>query len=123
MYSVSTTTSFNSAHRLKDYKGKCENLHGHNWSVKITVVAKELDPLGMVIDFTVLKAKTKGFINYFDHVYLNELPEFADINPTSENLALVLFKKTAEVINDDRVKVKSVTVWETENNCATYEEE
>lgn len=122
MYTVSIKSHFNSAHRLKDYQGKCENLHGHNWMVEVTVESQELNSPGMVIDFSELKDKVNSFLNSFDHTYLNELEEFETLNPTSENITFLIFQKTARLINDSRIKVKRVTVWETENNKTSYEE-
>lgn len=122
MYSVSIKTQFNAAHRLRDYKGKCENLHGHNWNVEVTLISASLNKLGMVKDFTDIKEPVNNFLNSLDHSYLNELSEFKEINPTSENLAFLIFKKMSLLLNDEQIKVHNVTVWETEQNKASYEE-
>jgi 6-pyruvoyltetrahydropterin/6-carboxytetrahydropterin synthase len=122
MYTVSIKIHFNAAHRLKAYKGECENLHGHNWTVEITIGARQLNSSGMVIDFKEVKERVSSFLQKFDHVYLNELKEFENLNPTSENISFLIFKESARLLNDSRIKVKKVTIWETENNQASYEE-
>src|SRR4030042_3536061 len=98
MYHVSIETDFSAAHRLRNYKGLCENLHGHNWRVEVTVCSEVLDNAGMVIDFSMLKQKTKVIIDLLDHQYLNEAPPFTDINPSSENLAAYIFDQLSQAL-------------------------
>lgn len=106
------------AHRLRDYKGPCENLHGHNWLIRVYVGAERLNEVGMVIDFKVLKDVMKAVCDRFDHGYLNEIPPFDEINPTAENIARYVFDEVNRRIRDGRVRVTRTMVWETEGSCA-----
>lgn len=118
MYSIKVEGNFSSAHNLRGYKGKCEELHGHNWKVEVAVAAEKLDKTGMVADFTYLKAKLNKVVDGLDHKYLNNIVYFKKVNPTSENIARYIYDR----IKDRGLRVKSVTVWESDNSCATYEE-
>ena len=120
MYTVAIERSFSSAHNLRGYMGKCESLHGHNWKVEVVVGAEKLDHLGMVVDFTILKEVTDALLESYDHTYLNEVPPFDRINPSSENLSQVFFDALSEKINDDRLRVQAVSVWESDRSKATY---
>ncbi len=106
------------AHRLRDYKGPCENLHGHNWRIRVYVGATTLNHVGMVIDFKVLKQAMKEVTDPLDHAYLNEIPPFDEINPTAENICRHVFDQVNRRIRDDRVRVTRAMVWETEGSCA-----
>jgi 6-pyruvoyltetrahydropterin/6-carboxytetrahydropterin synthase len=122
MHEVMIQMSFSSAHLLRGHKGKCANLHGHNYRVEIYVCARQLDEIGMLVDFADLKAATKKVVDYLDHKNINELPPFdQEINPTAEELAAYFLHKVGAQINDDRIKVQKVRLWETDNCCATYE--
>ncbi|HQO77373.1 MAG TPA: 6-carboxytetrahydropterin synthase, partial [Thermodesulfobacteriota bacterium] len=103
--------------------GPCETLHGHNWKVVAAVKAQELDHLGMVVDFKVLKQALKSIIERMDHTYLNEVPPFDRLNPTSEHIARFIFYELGKVINDDRKRVSEIRVWESEGSLARYCEE
>ncbi len=116
MYTIKVEANFSSAHNLRGYKGKCEELHGHNWKVELTVQAKVLNKLGMVEDFRFLKDELNAVLDKLDHKYLNEISYFKKVNPTSENIAKYIFDCLAGIKG-----IKSVTVWESENSCATYE--
>jgi len=120
MYQVSIQTSFAAAHFLRNYKGKCENLHGHNWKVEVTVSKKSLDTTGMAIDFSLLKQKTNNIVEKFDHTHLNELPFFEETNPSSENIAAYIFNLLEKELKGTTVTPVSVSVWESENSRATY---
>ena len=116
MYSIKVESTFSSAHKLRGYKGKCEELHGHNWKVEVALIKDKLDRAGMVLDFKFLKAKLNKILDRLDHKYLNNIPYFKKVNPTSENIAKYIY---------DSIKLKfpsvnSVTVWESENSQATY---
>ena len=123
MYEVSKEVSFSGAHSLREYQGKCESVHGHNWKVKAFVSAQELDRLGMVVDFKDLAAHLDDILQRLDHKDLNAVPPFDTINPSSENLAKFLYDELSAKINDDRVKVSRVMVWETDPSCAIYYED
>ena len=123
MYRLTIVSEFAAAHNLRNYDGECEKLHGHNWKVEASITAKELDSIGLALDFKVLKGKTEEILKGLDHVYLNEIPPFNMENPSSENLARFIFKKLSKVINNEKVKVSMVKVWESERAGASYEED
>ncbi|MHC4887414.1 MAG: 6-carboxytetrahydropterin synthase QueD [Planctomycetota bacterium] len=119
MYELTVETDFAAAHRLVGYEGLCENLHGHNWKVDVTVKSPTLNDLGMVIDFKDLKAMVGEIMEGFDHKYLNDIAPFDEINPTTENLSRVI----AEVLQSklpEPVRVHSIRVWESPRASATY---
>jgi len=120
MYHLMIKTSFAAAHNLINYQGDCENLHGHNWLVEVTVGAKELDNAGLGIDFKILKRKTKGLLGELDHKYLNDLAPFKNASPSSENIGRYLFESLSESLNNDNITVERVNVWESDNACASY---
>ncbi len=118
MYSLKVEGVFSSAHNLRGYKGKCEDLHGHNWRVKIIVRSDRLDNIGMVLDFKYLKKKLNAVLEEMDHKYLNKIAYFKKVNPTSENIAKYIYKKLKPKIP----WLNCVTVWENATSSATYEE-
>ncbi|HMG34530.1 MAG TPA: 6-carboxytetrahydropterin synthase QueD [Blastocatellia bacterium] len=124
MYEVMIEEEFSAAHALRGYQGKCENLHGHNWKVQVYARGERLDNVGMLVDFRLLKSATRRIMKYLDHQNLNELKPFDnEINPSSEHLAGFVLHQLAAEINNDRVKVFKVRVWETSSTCASYEVE
>ena len=121
MYKISAKATFAAAHRLREYEGACENLHGHNWKVKATVGSKELDKGGMVYDFKKLKKDLKSIIDLFDHQFINQIPPFdKQLNPTSENLAKFIFDRLSEKTPPE-IQVIAVEVGESDNYIAIYE--
>jgi 6-pyruvoyltetrahydropterin/6-carboxytetrahydropterin synthase len=118
MYRIKVKASFSSAHNLRGYKGKCEDLHGHNWKVEADIESYDLDKIGMIVDFSVLKKKLRKILEKLDHKYLNNIPYFKKINPTSENIAKYIYNR----LKDAKVNPASVTVWESDTSCATYSE-
>jgi 6-pyruvoyltetrahydropterin/6-carboxytetrahydropterin synthase len=120
MYELKITSHFAAAHRLENFYGKCEALHGHNWKVEVYLLGDRLDEAGLLKDFGEVKARTNEVLQEIDHKYLNELPAFSHQNPSSENLARHLFERLTEVLNGDGVQVSRVSVWESETSCATY---
>lgn len=124
MFELSITDDFGAAHRIVNYPGKCNNLHGHNWIVEAVVYGNKLDELGMLIDFKKLKGAVKEILDELDHHYLNEIEPFTKINPSAENIAAYLYKKLSEHKNiKGKAHVKFIKVWETEKSAATYYEE
>lgn len=121
MYDLSIETQFAAAHQLRGYKGKCENMHGHNWRVQVSISSDKLNDIGIVMDFHDLKDITNEVIAPLDHAHLNEVFPFTEINPSSENIAKWIFD-TLKKRFEDKVKVNSITVWESENSSATYYE-
>jgi 6-pyruvoyltetrahydropterin/6-carboxytetrahydropterin synthase len=120
MYEVKIKADFSAAHNLREVGGKCESLHGHNFAVEVAVESEALDEGGMVIDFRLLKAKTKEVLDTLDHRYLNELPFFRTQNPSSENLAAYIFSEVSWRIDQGSRRVRRVSVWESETSRATY---
>ena len=120
MYHLMIKTSFAAAHNLINYQGDCENLHGHNWRVEVTVAAEKLDNAGLGIDFKILKIQTNQLLDELDHKYLNDLEPFKADSPSSENISRYLFERLSDAQNSDNVTVERVNVWESDNACASY---
>lgn len=122
MYEVSVDETFAAAHNLRNYYGKCENLHGHNYKVRVVMAGKELDDTGLLYDFVHLKRVIQEVIGSLDHKYLNELPPFDKINPSAENIAWYIFDSSAQKLpkSPNGSVISSVTVWETDTSAATY---
>lgn len=123
MYKLKIHTSFAAAHNLVHYQGDCENLHGHNWKVEVTVTARELDKSGLGIDFKILKSETNTLLKTLDHKYLNELAPFTGLSPSSENISRYVYGELSRSLNTDNIKVVEVTVWESDVACASYYED
>lgn len=121
MHEVMIEMGFSSAHALRGYQGKCENLHGHNYRVEVYVRGRKLNNIGLLIDFKELKAATRKVVDYLDHKNLNELPPFEmEINPSAEEMAAFFLQEVGSQINDDRAQVYKVRVWETDTCAATF---
>jgi 6-pyruvoyltetrahydropterin/6-carboxytetrahydropterin synthase len=120
MYEVKIVTQFAAAHRLENFYGKCESLHGHNWKVEVFLVGNTLDQAGLLMDFGMMKARTKEVLEEVDHKYLNELAAFQDRNPSSENLARYLYERLGAILNREGAKIHRVNVWESDTSCASY---
>lgn len=136
MYSIKVEGNFSAAHNLRGYCGKCEQLHGHNWKVEASAVNAQLNKTGMVLDFKDFKMKLNTILEKLDHKYLNNIPYFKKVNPirkkgarrikvsngvnpTSENIARYIYDNLKSKIPN----LKSITVWESENSAATYQEQ
>jgi 6-pyruvoyltetrahydropterin/6-carboxytetrahydropterin synthase len=125
MYEVTVEAGFSSGHYLRDYHGKCENPHGHNYKVGVTLAGAGLDETGLLLDFKLLKEVLRPVINRIDHQMLNDLEPFTILNPSAENLAKYFFDQTSKHLRDmtqGRVRVKDCTIWETDTTTATYYE-
>ena len=120
MFEVSVEYSFAAGHALRGYKGKCENVHGHNYKVRVTVGGKKLNSIGLLIDFSDLRAAVKGLVERFDHHFLNDVEPFTETNPSAENLACYLGTELQRTIRDQGLSVSNVTVWETDTTSASY---
>lgn len=123
MYQISIRLGFSSAHNLREYKGKCEALHGHNWEVEVVLESRELNREGMVMDFKEAKKLLAGILAHLDHKYINQIPPFCELNPTSENIAKYIFEEMRARIESEKIRVSKVSVWETSNSKAVYYEE
>jgi 6-pyruvoyltetrahydropterin/6-carboxytetrahydropterin synthase len=120
MYEVSVRLSFSAAHRLCDYPGDCERLHGHNWRVVVVVRARELDELGMVCDFRLVKRLARELVEEFDHTLINDHPAFTKEDPSSERLARYFFERLQSALDAGNHWLHAVEMWETENSAARY---
>ena len=122
MYEVKINSTFSAAHQLRGYDGKYENLHGHNWGATVLVEAKELDAIGVGIDFVLLKKKVKAILSNLDYQNINEIPPFDKKNPSAENIAYWVFQELKTEIGSETVKVKRVEIREMEDCGAAYYE-
>ncbi len=120
MYYVSAIQHFSAAHSLRNYQGKCENLHGHNYKVEVELKGLELSKAGMVVDFTDLRAALEKVLFRMDHKHLNEIKPFDKINPTAENIAKLVYEEMLLKFSAKKIKVSQVVVWESEGCKATY---
>ena len=121
-FEVMIERNFSSAHQLRGYRGKCENLHGHNYKIEIYARGKELNNIGLLVDFVELKEAADDLVTYLDHKNLNELEPFVtEQNPSAENVARFILKRLAARIDDDRVQIYKVRCFETPTSVATYE--
>jgi 6-pyruvoyltetrahydropterin/6-carboxytetrahydropterin synthase len=118
MYTVRIEDTFAAAHYLTRYHGKCENLHGHNYRVRVYVTGEELDEGGMLLDFGVLKKTVKGILNTLDHGLLNDLPYFSNGDPSAERIARFIYEETEKALPD--AGLNRVEVFETDINMAAY---
>ncbi|MDY6856909.1 MAG: 6-carboxytetrahydropterin synthase QueD [Thermodesulfobacteriota bacterium] len=123
MYEVMIKSGFSAAHSLREYGGKCESIHGHNFRVDVYVKASKLDSTGLSIDFHILKKKTQIILDELDHKNLNDIPYFVKTNPSSENIAAYLFHQLKNKLNHENVSIHKVDIWESESSCASYYEE
>lgn len=121
MYELTVKSEFEAAHFIKNYHGKCARLHGHNWIVEAVAQGSELNDLGILIDFKILKSELNKILNELDHQFLNELEIFSKKNPTAENLAKEIFDKlsVSEIFNG-KTKLTAVKVYESPKSCVTY---
>ena len=122
MYKIKVISHFSGAHNLRNYKGKCEALHGHNWKVEVVVRADKLNDSGMVMDFSDLKKTTKEVLERLDHGYLNDIEYFKENNPCSEVIAGYIYEQLKPKVKEYNCKIDEVRVWETDNACAIYSE-
>ncbi|MDA8234615.1 MAG: 6-carboxytetrahydropterin synthase QueD [Clostridia bacterium] len=124
MYQLTIKAHFDAAHHLRDYQGKCAQIHGHSWQVEVMVAGRELDKIGMLIDFGILKKHVNDIIGGLDHRYLNELPAFNQdgVNPTAENIARYIYEKLSHQLlnHQPAIVIEGVRVWESPNASATY---
>lgn len=119
-YTLHVTTHFNSARALRNYEGPCKNIHGHTFKVQANVSASEPDSTGLVIDFIEIKTALQKIVENFDHQYINEIKPFDIINPTNENLAKYFFEALTIILQPKKVKVTSLSVWESNESGVTY---
>ena len=121
MFEVSVEQTFAAGHALRNYHGKCENVHGHNYRVQITVAGQNLDENGLLVDFIELKRAMGRVVDYLDHRFINDLPPFDVLNPSAENLAKYFHDEVSGGLKVDQpVRISEVKVWETDTSLAVY---
>ena len=120
MFEITIRKSFAAAHQLRDIGGKCENLHGHNFTVEVSAGGEKLNDEGLLLDFRQLKKWTNELLEELDHKYLNELPFFKDLNPSSEIIARFMFERLSEKTKTLNTPITRVTVWESEDARVSY---
>ena len=120
MFEVTVEQEFASAHALRNYKGACENVHGHNWKAQVVIEGERLDEAGMLIDFLDVKRMMDAIVGRLDHKFLNEVPPFDVKNPSAENLAEHFYEGMSTDLEGLGVRVKEVKIWETAVQSATY---
>ena len=119
MHELKVESHFAAAHHLLNYNGECENQHGHNWKVEAYIRGTELDKSNLLIDFKVLKKELNSILDMLDHKDINELEMFKNISPSSEIISKFIYDEVKKVFPN----VSKVSVWETQNSCASYFEE
>ena len=120
MYEVTIRKTFSAAHILKEIGGKCEEMHGHNFTVEVTVAGPSLNSEDLLIDFRVLKGWTNEVLEEMDHKYLNDVECFKDMNPSSEQVARYIYSRLADKAASLKLTLAQVTVWESENAWVSY---
>jgi len=121
MFEVSVEDTFAAGHALRNYRGKCENPHGHNYRVQLTFNGPELDSIGLLVDFVAVKKLMQTVVDQLDHQYLNDLEPFAVLNPSAENMAKYFYDQvSAGLAQTTPVRLRQVRVWETDTSSATY---
>ena len=123
MFEVSVEDTFAAGHALRGYRGKCENPHGHNYKVQITLAGESLNNIGLLYDFKDLKAAMGEVVDRLDHQYLNDIAPFQELNPSAENMARYFYQECEAKLRSatgGRVRVKQVKIWETDTTTATY---
>lgn len=122
MFQVSVDETFSAGHALRGYKGKCENPHGHNYKIRVTLEGPSLDSIGLLADFSIVKHHLREVIRGVDHKFLNDQPPFDVLNPSAENIAKYFYDETAAQVQGlgPGARISSITVWETDTTAATY---
>jgi len=127
MFEISVEYSFAAGHALRGYKGKCENVHGHNYKVQVLVTGPQLNSIGLLMDFVELRAAIKALVERLDHRFLNDLPPFDQQNPSAENIAKYFADTLSPQVRGDAggdgLRLSAVTIWETDTTSATYRPE
>jgi len=120
MFEISVEHTFAAGHALREYKGKCENLHGHNYRVRVTLAGSKLNAAGLLMDFVDVRNEIKGLVEKLDHHFLNDIPPFDQLNPSAENLAKYICDGIEPHVTAHGLRVRHVTVWETDTTSAAY---
>jgi len=123
MFEVTIEETFAAGHALRNYRGKCENVHGHNYRCQVTLEGEQLDSIGLLVDFVELKRVVHTVLDRMDHQWLNEFPPFDVLNPSAENMAKYIYDEVkGELKTGEGVRIAMVRLWETDTAHATYRE-
>jgi 6-pyruvoyltetrahydropterin/6-carboxytetrahydropterin synthase len=126
MFEVSVEETFAAGHALRNYRGKCENVHGHNYRVRVAIEGERLDSAGLLVDFTEMKRLLRAIIERLDHTFLNDVPPFDRLNPSAENMARYFYEEMtrglAAAPRENPVRIAEVRIWETDTATASYRE-
>jgi len=122
MFEIAVEEMFAAGHALRGYQGKCENVHGHNYKVRVVVTGEKLDQVGLVYDFVELKKRIGEVVSSLDHRFLNDLPPFTELNPSAENIARYFYDELNGRLaaSTNGAQLREVTIFETETTAATY---
>jgi len=122
MFEVTVEETFAAGHALRGYRGKCENVHGHNYKVRVVVEGEKLDSAGLLFDFAELRRRMQDVIEALDHRFLNDLPPFTEINPSAENIARYFYEQLTERLaaSANGARLREVVVFESDTTTATY---
>ena len=120
MYQISIEMHFDAAHYLRDYQGKCENLHGHRYVVVAKVKASKLNEIGLAFDFTLLKKRLGEILSRLDHTCLNDVPPFVKINPSAENIASTIYNELKPTLTEEPASLSVIEVYESPDSWVTY---
>jgi 6-pyruvoyltetrahydropterin/6-carboxytetrahydropterin synthase len=126
MFEVTVEQTFAAGHALRNYHGKSEDVHGHNYRVRVTVEGAELDSTGLLVDFLEVNRLITGAVGYLDHRFINDLKPFDEINPSAENIARYFYERVngglnqGGLTNEVPVRISAVQVWETDTSSAIY---
>ncbi|HTQ55573.1 MAG TPA: 6-carboxytetrahydropterin synthase QueD [Bryobacteraceae bacterium] len=123
MFEVTVEETFAAGHALRNYRGKCENVHGHNYKVQVTFRGPELDAIGLLVDFVAVKKLIAAVVDRLDHQFLNDLPPFDRLNPSAENIAKYFYDEIGRGLEaDGGVRLGQVRIWETDTTSAIYQQ-
>lgn len=120
MYEITVEQFFEAAHFLRGYRGKCENIHGHRYTVRVRLKTGKLNEIGLAYDFTDVKRHLKSIIERFDHASLNDIPPFDKINPSAENIAGMIFSDLKSRLSGEPVSISAVEIWENPHQGIIY---
>ena len=121
MFEVTIEETFAAGHALRNYRGKCENVHGHNYRCQVTLEGAKLDSIGLLVDFVELKKVVHAVLDSMDHQWLNEFPPFDVLNPSAENIAKYIYDRVSAGLEQrDGVRIRAIRLWETDTASATY---
>jgi len=123
VFEIVVQSHFSAAHSLRGYAGDCARTHGHNWIIEVYVRCRELNEIGIGIDFRDIKQNLEAALKGLDHTHLNDLPAFREQNPTSENIARYLYRELSAKLNTEAVTISRIKVSETPGAGAFYWEE